>query len=261
WLERAALQRADFWCSVCQYTAKRTQQAFNIQSKATAILYNPVELTVTPRGSERSTHVVFTGTLTFKKGVESLIRAWPLVIAECPDAFLHVYGKDGRTARGGSMRAHLEWLLPDHAHRSVRFHDHVPRAELLETLAQAAAAVFPSFAETFAMAPLEAMACGCPTIYSRRGSGRELIEDSRDGLLVDPGRPQEIAAAIVRLLRDRAFARKLGEAGRQRVSTVFSMAKLLPENVAFYEACIDSFQAKDTSAKLAVDRTAPQSVL
>ena len=110
-------------------------------------------------------------------------------------------------------------------------------------LAEAAVAVFPSYAETFAMAPLEAMACGCPTIYSRIGSGPELMEDARHGLLVEPKRPKEIAAAIVRLLKDRAFARGLGEAGQQRASSLFSMENLLPENVAFYRTCVKEFQA------------------
>ena len=110
-------------------------------------------------------------------------------------------------------------------------------------LAEAAVAVFPSYAETFAMAPLEAMACGCPTIYSRNGSGPELMEDARHGLLVEPKRPKEIAAAIVRLLKDRAFARGLGEAGQQRASSLFSMENLLPENVAFYRTRAKEFQA------------------
>ncbi len=42
--------------------------------------------------------------------------------------------------------------------------------------------------------------CCCTSIYSRRGSGPELIEDGRDGLLIEPDRPDEIAEAIIRLL-------------------------------------------------------------
>ncbi len=245
WLERAALNRSDFSCSVCKYTARKTQEVFNLKSSCDAVLYNPIELAAAPSCWNGSARVVFTGTLTSKKGVVSLIRAWPAVIAKCPDAELHVYGKDGRAKGGWSMRAFLHSQLPDEVRPTVRFYGHVPRVALLNALSKAGAAVFPSYAETFAMAPLEAMSCGCPTIYSRRGSGPELIEDGRHGLLVEPDRPQEIADAIVRILKDRVFARSLGEAGRERASNVFSMERLLPENVAFYERCIEAFQARN----------------
>lgn len=242
WLERATLRRSDFSCSVCEYTARKTQEVFSLASRCDAILYNPVEPVATPPCWKGSSRVVFTGTLTAKKGVVSLIHAWPEVIAKCPDAELHVYGKDGRAEGGGSMREFLRSQLPDNARPSVLFHDYVPRAAIFKELAEAGAAVFPSYSETFAMAPLEAMICGCPTIYSRRGSGPELMVDGRHGLLVEPDRPQEIADAIVRLLRDRALARSLGEAGRERASKVFSMEKLLPENVAFYRRCVEVFR-------------------
>jgi hypothetical protein len=83
------------------------------------------------------------------------------------------------------------------------------------------AAVFPSYAEAFSMVPLEAMAQGCPVIYSNRHSGPELIDHGRNGLLVDPDRSDEIAAAIVRLLRDGAEAARLGAAGRDDVARLW----------------------------------------
>ncbi len=66
--------------------------------------------------------------------------------------------------------------------------------------------MFPSYAEAFALAPLEAMAAGCPTVYSQRGSGPELIENNRDGLLVEPDQPGEIAETIIRVLEDNNLA-------------------------------------------------------
>jgi len=126
--------------------------------------------------------------------------------------------------------------------KTIHFHGHVDRAKLIGTLLSARLAVFPSYAEAFAIAPLEAMACGCPTIYSRRGSGPELIEDGRDGLLIEPDRPEEIAEAIIRLLTDDNLARRLRVAGRERVRKNFSTPILLARNEAFYRDCLNDFQ-------------------
>jgi glycosyltransferase involved in cell wall biosynthesis len=126
----------------------------------------------------------------------------------------------------------------------VRFHGHVARTALFDAYRTASAAVFPSYAEAFAIAPLEAMACGCPTIFSRRGSGPELLTDGREGLLVDPDKPAEISSAIIRTLHDPQLAAVMGEAGRVRVEQVFSIDNLVTQNVNFYQQCVQDFRKK-----------------
>ncbi len=111
-------------------------------------------------------------------------------------------------------------------------------------LSHARVAVYPSFAEAFAIAPLEAMAVGCPTIYSTRGSGPELITAGRDGLLIDPAREDELAAAILRVLDDDGLARSLGEAGHARVRSDFSLEDFVERNVAYYASCIERHRAR-----------------
>jgi len=243
WLEQASLRRADFWCSVSRYTAERTQRLFSLRSGPRAILYNPVEVPAGPSAIARSgQQVIFTGTLTAKKGIVSLVKAWPRVVEACEEAELHIFGKDGRTDDGQSMQAFLRAQHNGWVGKSMHFHGHVERAQLTGALLRARLAVFPSYAEAFAIAPLEAMACGCPTIYSQRGSGPELIEDGRDGLLIEPDRPDEIAEAIIRVLTDDNLARQLRAAGRQRVRENFSTPILLARNEAFYRDCLNDFQ-------------------
>jgi glycosyltransferase involved in cell wall biosynthesis len=249
WIESRALKRADFWCSVSRYTAERTKAIFDLETGPHAVLYNPVDADDPVRSLHRSgTRILFTGTLTAKKGIIPLIRAWPRVLERRRDAELHVFGKDGRAEDGGSMRSHLESLLPRGARASVVFHGHVPRRTVIENLHSARAAVFPSYAEAFALAPLEAMAAGCPTIFTVRGSGPELIEDGRDGLLVDPDREDEIAGAIVSLLSDDALARRLSSAGRRRVKQAFSLPAVVARNEEFFADCIREFQPRNVVA-------------
>jgi glycosyltransferase involved in cell wall biosynthesis len=104
--------------------------------------------------------------------------------------------------------------------------------------------VFPSYAEAFAMAPLEAMACGCPTVYTRRGSGPELAEDGREVLLIDPDDPDEVARAIIRLLVDDVFASQLGAAGQALVGRRYSLEAIIRENETFFDEVVRSFHRK-----------------
>lgn len=245
WLERAGLRRADFWCSSSRYTAERTQQLFAIPHPPDAILYNPVEQRSTEGRDVRSKHqVVFTGTLVEKKGVRSLIRAWPQVLAACPDAELHLFGKDARSSDGRSMQTVLIAQLRERERERTFFHGHVGRERLFDVLREARVAVFPSYAEAFAIAPLEAMSAGCPTIYSRRGSGPELIESNVHGFLVDPDKPAEIAASIIRVLKNDALAERLGQAGFHRVRERFVIDKAVTLNEQFYQRCIDKFRER-----------------
>lgn len=244
-LDRKSLHRADFWCAVSQHIAVRTQYLLGTTSEADAILYNPVELgeMLGDQYSQRSKEVVFSGTLTHKKGVISLIRAWRSVYAQQSRARLHLFGKD-TIYNNGSMREYLTSILTDEERLSVVFHGHVSRQTLFRMFRTARAAVFPSYSEAYGIAPFEAMAWGCATIFTKRPPGPELIDDGINGLLVDPDEPDEIADAILRLLQDDTLAQRLGEAGRKLVEAKYSVEAVLPQNIRFYKKCITSFSAE-----------------
>jgi glycosyltransferase involved in cell wall biosynthesis len=240
-VERLALNRASFHCSSSRYTADVTRRLFGLRRFEPEILYNPVQIPAETQSRRPSgSDVVFTGTLTLKKGVLHLLRAWPDVARSFPRAQLHLYGRDGKSPVGGSMSDYLRAQLPNSVRRSVIFHGGVSHETVLEALGSAGVGVFPSFSEAFGVAPMESMAQGCPTIYSRLSSGPELITDGVDGLLVDPANVKEITQALVRVLGDSGLANRLGNAGRRRVEN-FSVQALARRNLAFYQQCMDRY--------------------
>lgn len=241
WLERLGLKRADFWCAVSRYAGDRTKEVFGLSRRQDATLYNSVFVCSGTSRRKRSRRVVFAGTLNSNKGVTSLIKAWPSVVARCQDAELYVYGRDGKTERGQSMLAHLHSELGNPERLHVHFRGHVSREQVITELSGAAAAVFPSYVEAFAHAPLEAMAAGCPTISSKRGPGPELIREGVDGLLVDPDRPHDIARAIIRVLTDEELSQRLAMNGPERIRSRFSTEVIVQDNERFYENCIQRF--------------------
>jgi glycosyltransferase involved in cell wall biosynthesis len=258
-LETSSLRGSDAWCSVSRYTADKTRAIFGLQTSPQAILPNPVPLSPPSDWARRRKGVVvFSGMLTEKKGVIPLIDAWQRVASRFDQATLHMLGKDGTAPGGGSMIAHLRTRLSGTAAERVHFHGRVPHQQVLARLAEANVAIFPSFAEAFAIAPLEAMSAGCPTIGTALGSGPELIEDGVDGLTVDPRHPDGIAAAIGRILSGDGFARALAARGRYKIEHRFSIDRLLPDNVAMYRQCVAQHAAAARRRERRVVAPAPE---
>ena len=244
-LENAAFRRADYWTSVSRYAGDRTREIFDTRPYD-AVHHNPVNVAPQYPASARSRNkVVFTGTLTAKKGVLQLAKAWEQVVRQRPDAELHILGKDLRQG-AESMRARMIAGMPADGVASIKFHGHLPLEQVWAALQEARVAVFPSYAETFGLAPMESMAHGCPTIYSTRTCGPELMESERDALLVDPGSPAEIAHAILRVLSDDELADRLSHQGWQHVQENFGVEAVAPNMDNFYTRCMANF-ARDSA--------------
>jgi glycosyltransferase involved in cell wall biosynthesis len=185
--------------------------------------------------------VVYAGGLIEHKGICELIRVWPRIHRHHPEAKLLIYGRDSSMHTGGTVSAWIHAFLRDPGKLGVRFLGHVARPQLAEAYRQATAVVLPSHYEAFGMAAAEAMWCGCPLVFTRHGSGPELVEDGVHGLLVDPCQPDSIADAILGLLDDPARAAALGQAAARRAQTLCDPQRVLALNLAFYEQCREQF--------------------
>jgi glycosyltransferase involved in cell wall biosynthesis len=83
---------------------------------------------------------------------------------------------------------------------------------------------------------LEAMAAGIPVVATRVGGTEEAVRHGITGLLVEPGRPAEVAAALIEVLGNPAWAAQLGERGRIRAQRCFSAERMARETLALYAA-------------------------
>lgn len=99
--------------------------------------------------------------------------------------------------------------------------------------------LMPSLFEGFGIAAIEAAAAGLPVVGSRVAGLVEAVEDGRTGLLFEPHDCDGMAGAIVRLLLDNDFAKKMGEAGRQRVRKLFSIGKMADQYLSLYRLCLN----------------------
>jgi glycosyltransferase involved in cell wall biosynthesis len=233
--EKDLLSRADMISAVSLYTANETKKLFGIR-KDISILYNTINIPRNSMEEKVDNKVVFTGTLVKKKGIYSLLKAWNLVKRQNPYVNLHVYGK-------GPVNE-LKKMLEKEALATITFYGHVSRETLLNELATASIAVFPSYAECFSLAPLEAMAAGCAVIYTSKSSGPELIVDGENGLLVDPDDVNAIAKAITLLIEDKKLRQTIADAGKRSVSEKFNVVNSAQQHIAFYNGVIGEFKSR-----------------
>ena len=146
--------------------------------------------------------LAFAGRLGPQKAVGALLGA----IADLPGVALAIAG-DGPDRSALERRAR-DLGLEDR----VRFLGGVPREQVLRLFAAADASVLPSAWENLPHTVLESLAVGCPVIATAVGGVPEVVRDGANGLLVAPGDPAALRAAIERFFADDELRRRLAEA-------------------------------------------------
>jgi len=105
---------------------------------------------------------------------------------------------------------------------------------VLPLLSAADVFLLPSEQESFGLAALEAMACEVPVVASNVGGLPEVIEDGVTGMLHDPDALGDMASSVLALLRDEPRRRRMGEAARSRVRTLFDAPRVIPMYESYY---------------------------
>jgi glycosyltransferase involved in cell wall biosynthesis len=172
--------------------------------------------------------IVGVGSLTARKSYATAIQA----IAKCKSGtgdglVLAVCGE-------GPDRAQLEAMAADMGlaenMRLLGWRDDVP-----DILRAADLFVHPARDEGFGLVVVEAAAAGLPIVASQVGGIPEIITHEHDGLLVPPGEPNALAAAVQRLLNDPEQARRLGENARRTAIERFSAEAMAERYMKLYE--------------------------
>lgn len=152
---------------------------------------------------------VFVGRLTEAKDLPNAFAA----VERVPAARLVVVGD-------GPDRAELERL----AGERVEFRGSLPRDEALRVVAGAEAALLSSAWENLPHSAVEALSVGVPVVATAVGGVPEVVHDGENGLLVAPGRPDELAAAIRRVLEEPGLRRRLAAGAKPSVEAISSEA-------------------------------------
>jgi glycosyltransferase involved in cell wall biosynthesis len=198
---------------------------------------------VAERYGLRAPFVYYVGGLDARKNVATLVRAWQrLRQAGGPQATLAIAGRAlGTDAR---LFPDIDALIAELGLAdSIRRID-VPREDNPLLYNAATAFAYPSRYEGFGMPPLEAMACGTPTVVAAASSLPEVVADA--ALLAAPDDVSAWAGALWRLLADAALRDELRARGFARAAQ-FSYDRVARATVAVYNATASAKYGKKHS--------------
>jgi glycosyltransferase involved in cell wall biosynthesis len=171
------------------------------------------------------------GRLAPQKGQRHLVEAMPLLLERVPRAHLAIAG-------GGDLEEYLRDLAIELGVEE-RVHVLGPRRDVPSLMHAFDAFAMPSIWEGFGLVLLEAMAAARPIVASRVATIPEVVLDGETGLLVTPADSDELADALARVARDPERARRMGEAGRERLRAQFSIDKMVGDTELLYRELIE----------------------
>jgi glycosyltransferase involved in cell wall biosynthesis len=151
---------------------------------------------------------LFVGVLEAYKNVDGLAAAWRKAAPRVPEATLVVVG-------AGSRNATVERLVAELPGRVVHAPE-LPPEGVAQRLDEATVLVLPSRFEGLGRVVIEAFARGRGVVATRAGGILDLVEDGREGVLVDVDDVDGLAGALARVLSDRELAERLGAAAHER---------------------------------------------
>lgn len=223
-------RNADIVTYISEYTLRRFRSAFGA---STQFEHMPSGVDVhhfVPVNAEQKTAlrkklaweagaptVVCISRLVPRKGQDLLIKAWPQVLQQHPDAQLVFVG-------GGQYEKHLKQMAAPHR-GSIRFAGRVSEEEMLASLQAADVFAMPARTrgkgldvEGLGIVYLEAQACGIPVLAGNSGGAPETVTEAT-GIVIDGRDENACARELRRLLADPQLRSTMGAAGRVHVES------------------------------------------
>ncbi|MGZ9159564.1 MAG: glycosyltransferase family 4 protein [Candidatus Limnocylindrales bacterium] len=190
------------------------------------------------RWQDGTPNVLFVGRHEPRKGLLDLLKAHRILRKTGSDSRLLVVGS-------GPQEREARRYVATRGLQGVEFLGRVSDAEKAQLFRTADVYASPATGgESFGIVLLEAMAAGTPIVCSDIHGYKGVVRRGREGLLVPPRAPRELAVAIDRLLRDPALREQMGAAGLARAEE-FSWPRVTAKVEDYYGFVIRRLAAGD----------------
>ena len=215
---------------------KRRMVSYGVEPEKIILLYNcidtrkysPLEGKVGEKDTDN--YILYVAKFAERKNHLSLLKAFKKVVDECgdvyPDLKLYLVGPStgAFTSKSKEESSYYRKCL-DYIHKHlegrVNLFEDMTDDELINLYQNALLFVFPSLEEGFGMTLLEAMSCGCPCVSYNIEPQSEILGDA--GYIVKDNSVDQLANAIIILLKNNRLKEKLRKLGRKRAVSMFDI--------------------------------------
>ena len=173
-----------------------------------------------------------TGSLIWRKNVETMLMAIKKLLDQGVDTELHILGR-------GPMEQNLRFTIEDLGlAERVQMHGRVPPEEVLRHLQGSDIFILSSLSEGISNAVLEAMSCGLPVVTTDCGGMAEAITNGVEGFLVPLRDSEAMARAIAKLADKPDLRMRMGLAGRERVVNDFKLEDQISAFITMFSSVV-----------------------
>ncbi len=236
------------WRVICcsHYMAEEVRNYFGTPADKIDVIPNGVDPTIFQRweGVDLSAFramyalpeekiVFYVGRIVYEKGIETLVRAVPLVLRDFPLAKFVIAG----TGPHLEPAQKLAWELG--VGHKVLFAGRVSDDDRNRLFKVADCAVFPSLYEPFGIVALEAMAAKCPVVVSEVGGLKEVVQHAETGITVYPGNPESVAWGILHALQHPEWTRQRVENAYRKVLEEYNWPRIAGLTIGVYQRVVE----------------------
>ncbi len=176
--------------------------------------------------------VLTVGFVGRRKGALNTLLAVPALARHTPSIkFVFVGGEEFP----GESQPVLEKIQRDHLEKWVRVVGEVPRTKVPLYLACADVFLLPSLQEGMPIALLEALRAGLAVVVSRIGAMPEMIEHGKTGILIPPGKPEDIVEALKTVMDNPQLKAQLAQNGRALFEEQFEVGTCVKQISKIYQ--------------------------
>ena len=234
--EKLAWSSADRVLSLCNFVSSGLAYYYGINPQSITNVYNGVdeklfqlqEFSSLPYLElEGKKVILYAGRFGPRKGTVDLIRAMKHVVGEVQDAHLLCIGGVPKWLEEDDYWAVLRHEVESNGLTGkVSLMNAIPNERLVSVYSSAAVVACPSYYDAFPKVILEGMACSKPVVGTNMGGIPEILEDGKNGILVDYGLVDQLGRALSELLDDERRSRVIGQANRTKIEGMFTWTKV-----------------------------------
>lgn len=177
----------------------------------------------------------YTGKLNRMKGLELLLSVWNEVTKEYKNIYLLLVGS-GRYQVLSCEDELLDFVNKNNLQQFVRFTGYTDDVD--KYLQSSDVFVLPSESESLSLSLLEAMSCQLPVISTRCGGPNDIVEDHKNGILIDVNSFDELKQSILYTINNYEMCKQMGKVARTTVLERFSIQHIARQHITLFQSLL-----------------------